>query len=273
MENTSTFVEQQPTTSMASIKNLIKSIPLIGNLAKTINQTINPNKNACSYWLNRYFINEPCTIVQIGSNDGKSGDPIYDLAQKNTKSKVLLVEPVPYVFEQLKKNYGSNSRFKFENAGINADGSNQTFYSVSEEAFEKIPNLPHIYNQIGSFDKSHVLKLSEGKIDNYITETEVNCLTLNQLFQKNEISDLDILHVDAEGYDWKVLSQLDLKKFKPTIILFEFFGLKEEEKSAAIDFLKEDYYLFAFRIDFLCIKKDKIREKDLKTLGSKLKVQ
>jgi len=256
---------------MSSIKDSIKGLPIIGNLAKSIYQTINPNKNSCSYWLNHYFKNESCTVVQVGSNDGKSGDPIYDLAKNNPNSNVLLVEPVPYVFEQLKKNYGSESRFKFENAGINADGSNQIFYSVNEEAFDKIPNLPHIYNQIGSFDKAHVLKLSEGNVDDYISETEVNCLTLEQLFQKNEINQLDILHIDAEGYDWKVLSQLDLNKYKPTIILFEFFGLKEEEKTAAIDFLKEDYYLFAFRIDFLCIKKDKIKPNDLKALESKLK--
>lgn len=112
---------------MASIKNLIKSIPFIGDLSKTIYRTIKPNTNACSYWLNRYFKSESCTIVQIGSNDGKSGDPVYDLVKSNTSSNVLLVEPVPYVFEQLKKNYGSNPRFKFENAGINEDGSNQIF--------------------------------------------------------------------------------------------------------------------------------------------------
>lgn len=39
------------------------------------------------------------TIIQIGSNDGKSGDPLYSFIMKNKKSKAIFVEPVPYCFK------------------------------------------------------------------------------------------------------------------------------------------------------------------------------
>ena len=255
---------------MSSLKNLLKRLPLIGDLILSIYRTIKPYKDGSAYWLKRYVGNKSLTIVQIGSNDGISGDPIYDLAQKNQRCTVLLVEPVPYIFEKLKQNYGNSPRFKFENAAINETGKSQTFYSVSKSAFDEIPDLDEGYNQIGSFYKDNIIKLSEGKLTNYIEEMEINCLSLEQLFAKNEITTLDVFHIDAEGYDWKILSQLDLNKYQPQIILFENLNLEPTEKQASIDFLKDDYYIFAFRIDFLCVRKTEIKKGDLNVLRNRI---
>lgn len=256
---------------MQSLKNTVKNIPLIGHLAQAAYRLINPPSNySTDHWIKQYIPNENLTIVQIGSNDGVSGDPLYQQVQKNHLWQVLFVEPVPYIFEKLKKNYGSQARFKFENAAINEDGTNQYFYTVSPKAFEDIPDLTHNYNQIGSFNKEQVLKLSQGRVDQYVTGIEVNCLTVEQLFDKNDIKSLDLFHIDAEGYDWKVLSQLNLNKYQPTIIALEYINLKETERAEVLRFLEKQYYVFAFRIDYCCIRKDKIRSKDLQSLKSRL---
>ena len=42
--------------------------------------------------------------MQIGSNDGRSGDPLYLFIRRDAWRGVL-IEPVDYVFRQLKKNY------------------------------------------------------------------------------------------------------------------------------------------------------------------------
>ena len=48
------------------------------------------------------------TIIQIGSHVGKTcNDPIFNVVDNNTK--LILVEPVPFLFEQLKINY--NTKF------------------------------------------------------------------------------------------------------------------------------------------------------------------
>lgn len=191
---------------MESIKNAIKNLPIVGGLAKFVYRLIKPaNINDLSYWINRYLPNKEITVVQIGSNDGISGDPISHLVKKNTMWNVLFVEPVPYIFERLKNNYGNNPGFKYEKSAINLDGSYQFFYSIGEAAYQKNPTLSEDYNQIGSFYKEHVQKLSGGLMDKFIEEIEVNCITLNDLFKKNEIESLDALLVDAEGYDWKVV--------------------------------------------------------------------
>jgi hypothetical protein len=76
-----------------------------------------------SHWISFLIKESDAQVVQIGSNNGKSGDPIYRIILQRKGWKGLFVEPVPYLFHQLKTNYGNNPRFKFENSVINHGGS------------------------------------------------------------------------------------------------------------------------------------------------------
>lgn len=208
-------------------------------------------------WVNQYLDNQELSIVQVGSNDGLTGDPIFKLVQKNKNWRVLFIEPVPYLFDRLKKNYNIESRFTFENSAIN-DGSYQTFYFVSEKAKEHIPNLPNWYDQLGSFYKKNIIKHMNGILKPFIEERKIKGMTLKQVFRKNNIDTLDMIHIDTEGYDWIVLSQLDLKKYSPTIILYEHKHLKKSEKKDSINFLKDKYAIYELGQDFLCINRYKL---------------
>src|ERR1700692_184685 len=57
----------------------------------------------------------PFFFVNIGANDGVAGDPLVDLIRHNGWCKGIFVEPVSFLFERLRKNYGSSDRFIFEN--------------------------------------------------------------------------------------------------------------------------------------------------------------
>ena len=109
----------------------------------------------------------------------------------------------------------------------------------------------------------------DGQLEPFIDEITLQGLSLQDLFSRNSINQIDLLHIDTEGYDWKILSQLELNKFKPTLILFEHVHLPALEKQQSIEFLKEDYCIFEFRLDFLAIRKDAIRKKDLDNIGLK----
>ncbi|MBO0930069.1 FkbM family methyltransferase [Fibrella aquatilis] len=250
-------------------KPLVKSLSQLGDLIQSVYRRLVPDKESPTFWINKYLANTSLTIVQIGSNDGVSGDPIFKLVKKNTNWQVLFVEPVPYLFDRLKKNYTQDSRFLFENAAIN-DGTNQVFYSVSEDANNYIANLPPWYDQLGSFNRGNIVHHLDGILEPYIIATDVNGLTLSQLLTKNKINRLDLLHIDTEGYDYKILSQLDLKTYNPTLILFEYVHLQDAEKAEALTFLKESYHIFRFRGDFLCFAKTKMSERDFTTLKEKL---
>lgn len=254
---------------MAKIKQIIKEIPVIGDLAKTIYRILKSDKNTPTFWINKYLKDIELTVVQIGSNDGITGDPIFELIKKNKRWKVLFVEPVPYLFEKLKKSYGQESRFIFENIAIN-NGSKQVFYSVNEEVNKQIPNLPNWYDQLGSFYRENIVKHLNGVLEPYILETEVDGLSLSSFFKRNGVDNVTLLHIDTEGYDYKILSQLNLKQYHPTIILFENKHLQDLEKKESILLLRNGYYIFEFDGDFLCIMKSKINKRDSLSLKRRL---
>ena len=131
-----------------TLKDQIKDLPIIGKIARQAYSRLNGSYRKCpSYWIPKVVRQKEAVVVQIGSNDGRTGDPLHDLIGRRKSWSALFVEPVPFVFQRLKSNYSGDGRFRFENSVIN-DGSDITFYWVSEEAKKSIPNLPEWYDQL-----------------------------------------------------------------------------------------------------------------------------
>ena len=172
--------------------------------------------------------------IQIGSNDGMMGDPIYTLLHKTPNWNGLFVEPIPYLFERLKSNYDDREGLIFENAAINS-GETQPFYWIDPIAKEENPDLPPWFDQLGSFKEEHIYGVPEiaDILLRYRRTSEIQGLTFQQLLDKHCITGFDVLHIDTEGYDWHVLSQVDLYKYQPRIILYEYKCLPTEEKTLA----------------------------------------
>ncbi len=101
-----------------NIKQSIKNVPFIGNVIIAVYNKLKPRSdsffNEPSLWLDALFGEEKTSVVQIGSNDGITGDPLHKLIVKHKKWTALFVEPVPLLVEKLKKNYNNDSRFIFE---------------------------------------------------------------------------------------------------------------------------------------------------------------
>ncbi|UOA07502.1 FkbM family methyltransferase [Methylobacter sp. S3L5C] len=71
---------------------------------------------------------------------------------------------------------------------------------------------------------------------------EVNCITLNTLLSRHNLEALDIICIDAEGWDYKILRQLDFSIWRPKLIRCEYINLDEEEKKALLEiFINNDY--------------------------------
>ena len=214
-------------------------------------------KNTAEYWIGKLLDTGQKLVVQIGSNDGKSGDPIYNILNRNKSWECLFVEPVPYLFKRLKNNYPNDSRFKFENSAVN-DGSEQIFYSVDPIAKQKIDNLPVWFDQLGSFDKNHIATRLDGILKPFIVDEKIQGITLGELFKKHNLRSINLLHIDAEGYDWKILSQLDFNSCQPEVILFEHKHLSSSEKDEAVQVLNIYYQMFEFGSDYVCVHRKKV---------------
>ncbi len=182
-------------------------------------------------------------FVQVGSNDGVRGDPIHDLIVENSGWKGMFIEPVKHLFEKLKSNYQGRDGFIFENVAVGTERGARVFYHVSEEARRVLgAHLPNWYDQVGSFDRQHIANLVQGKLEPFIVEETVQCVPLQDVLSAHGVDRIDLLHIDTEGFDYKVLAQLDFSKYRPAIVLFEHRHLSDEEKQNAASLLKSEGY-------------------------------
>jgi FkbM family methyltransferase len=237
------------------LKHLIKSIPLVGPLGRKINQTYRAWKTDVSWHLRRALRQQKnAWVVQIGSNDGSTNDPIRALLLAHPAWQALCIEPVPFLFQKLVKNYPSEARFHFENVAISASAGTSRFFYVSPEAIKHLPDLPAWYDQLGSFDRHHITKHLGGALEQFIVSQDVPTLSLPEVLARHRIPQIDLLHIDTEGYDWMILRQLDLTKYRPKAILFEHHHLSEADKILAREFLK-DYSIKQFGEDYFCQRK------------------
>ncbi len=132
------------------------------------------------------------------------------------------------------------------------------------------PELPYWYDQLGSFNKEHIINELDGILEPYILSAALESIDLQQLFERNAVKNIDVLHIDTEGYDWKILSQLDLSIHAPKFILFEYNHLSKEELEASFSFLGKKYKLFNIGIDMLAVNKE-FGEKNIRLMEKHMK--
>lgn len=194
-------------------------------------------------------------FVQVGSNDGVQGDPIHDLVIARENWRGIFIEPIHFLFCRLRKNYGDCERFVFENVAIGTRSETKKFYYVSEKAKSEL-ELPYWHDQLGSFDKNHITRLLGDQMSPYIIEADVECQPLQAILDRNRVDAIDLLHIDTEGFDYKVLSQLDLKRYKPSVILFEHHLLTDDEFFKARKLLRTNgYRLVQYGNDTLALRR------------------
>lgn len=138
-------------------------------------------------------------IFDIGGN---IGDTTLHFAKiQNNKGKIYCFEPVPVLFDRLKKNIGLNS---FTNISI----QNMALSDKREDLFF---NLPKAQNSSGIFLSNNPSE--EGK--------KVHSLKLDDFCSENKIDKLDLIKIDVEGFELRVLNGANetLQKFKPKMFI------------------------------------------------------
>jgi FkbM family methyltransferase len=228
-----------------AIKERLKRYPFVFGLSRRIYRTFFPTQQQEIQKIILKHIKHKNSIffVQVGSNDGLQGDPFYDIIVTNNKWKGIFIEPVGFLFERLKRHYGNSDRFIFENKAIAPSQGELEFFYVSEQAKAELGDaLPWWYDQIGSFDKNHILKHLDGLLEPYILSEKINAVPLHDIFDKHKVKEVDIVHIDTEGYDYKVLSTINFSIYKPSVILYEHHHLSDVESKAAELLLKKNGY-------------------------------
>lgn len=193
-------------------------------------------------------------LIQIGANDGLRYDPVRKLIQQYP-CRALLAEPVPYIFEQLQANYASFPQVKLWQTAVADSNTNKVlpFY-----CFQPKPPLPFNsdFSLWGSFEEAQISKFKSlvPHYEELLACIEVPVTEINELIASANFSRLDMLQIDAEGWDIRLMNILDLEHWQPSLIRFEHLHAPKNEVYALLEKLwQHEYSTYSIGLDTLVV--------------------
>ena len=192
-------------------------------------------------------------LIQIGANDGLRFD-ILNQYIKKYKTKSILVEPIKKNFNQLTENYKDYSNVIFENLAISVNNQISHLYKIDDSKEEKYKS--EHFKGIMSFDKGHLIK--HGVKKNDIVKEDVESTSINNLIKKHKLDMVDLLFVDAEGYDADIIEDFLKTSLMRPIIIFEYLHVSNKKFKDLVNSLnKEKYFFFSLNENMVCFPEEK----------------
>jgi len=170
------------------------------------------------------------TVLQVGAYDGVTVDDLSK-SLKRYRVRAVLVEPQPTAFDRLRELYGDNPQYTLINAAVDRENGKRTLY---------VPLEGH--SAVASFDRQHLIK--HGFKPHTIHEREVDCLTLAAAAARGGLETVDLLQIDAEGYDYEIIKSIDFDVLQPRAIRFEHVHFKERDLNDCLAMLAGHGYQF-----------------------------
>jgi FkbM family methyltransferase len=160
----------------------------------------------------------PLSVVQIGAGDGEMGDPLHDVILEYGWRGVL-VEPMPHLFTALANSYRNVPGIVCEQIAIGPEEGTKRMYAVSWR-----PSDPVWVIGLSSFRREVILESQSmvPDIETQIQEIDVQVITLETLLAKHGLNHVDVMQIDAEGFDFEIIKMIDFSKpWAPPHIIYE----------------------------------------------------
>lgn len=226
---------------MKIIKKIISNIKRIGML-KTCFKTIlyillkfkkfrllyyrfNPSPYKNYYIFNDLY--EKSVFLDFGANIGNVTEYIND----NFNCQIYCYEPNPVAYAYLENRFKKYSNVKTLNYGVSKQTESLDFFLSKENALgeNKLD-----YSQGGSLDK-------EKSNVNQKNSIKIKSININEIL--NNFTNIDIIKIDIEGHEYKILSSIIKNKYKIKKVVCELHKksknhIKEHNKIVA--FLKTE---------------------------------
>jgi FkbM family methyltransferase len=197
------------------------------------------------------------TIVQVGACDGTTNDPIFHhVAQGSVRA--ILIEPNPLAFVRLQKSYAGLQNVTFIQAAVAGEDGEAYLYRVIETGESK--SEIDLSLQFSSLYREHLE--THGKKPHEIERIVVPCRSLASLVTELGITTIDLLQIDAEGFDAEVVRMALKMRVRPSCINFEHRHLKRADRRTLFDLLNA----YGYELDYddwnmLALQKGSLAEK------------
>jgi len=187
-------------------------------------------------------------FVQIGAMDGVSFDDFHGYVRMYAWAG-LLVEPMPWHFERLRTAYArldpDGTRYRFERAAIaEADGTVRML-AIDPTAVDD-GRVAACFGGMSAIWPPRNGLASEGDaavVAAWGRVIEVPALSLATLVARHDVRCIDVLCIDAEGWDARILRQLDVSRWRPLVIRCEWVNLDAGEQRDILVWLHERRYV------------------------------
>jgi len=157
--------------------------------------------------------------IIIGAMDGVSYDNIFDKLTENDVA--LFVEPIPHQFEKLKENVKKLScKVILDNSVISDKIEDVVMAYVPEENKQHFEDFYRGCSSVIKFGKPLNRYLAKAD-ESYLSYYQCKTITFDMLCEKYGFDQVDYVQVDCEGYDQKIVENIDLIKYKINTIKFE----------------------------------------------------
>jgi FkbM family methyltransferase len=192
------------------------------------------------------------TVVQIGANDGINNDPIHKFIKRDNWQGVLL-EPQKFVFEKyLKPLYLKTGNIVVLNAALDQKDGQKPIYKVAVSESRWATGLSSFNRSVleaavesGYIEKEAIKEgapLPSDKKD-YISVEMVECISTETLIKRFNLTKIDWLQIDTEGFDFEIIKMFNIGMTKPEIIVYENLHFNEEQQNECLQFLENNEYL------------------------------
>jgi FkbM family methyltransferase len=197
--------------------------------------------------ISKKFILKLCTAIEkkikrkgvfleAGANDGITQSNTL-VIEKKLKWSGILIEPLPSKLSELKKNRPLSKIFNValsNNSSLNSlqleilDGDRGLMSRIlGSRSIIKNSKNNFFSNMLNYFKKKNIII--------------VPVKTLDNLLNKNFITQIDFMSLDVEGYEHFVLEGFEIKKFQPIAVLVEIWS--DQFDNIVNYFLKNNYFL------------------------------
>tara|TARA_Y100000816_G_C26062506_1_gene558052 strand:+ start:545 stop:1420 length:876 start_codon:yes stop_codon:yes gene_type:complete len=146
-----------------------------------------------------YKIKNPI-IFDVGANVGQSIER-FSSVFKSQEFKIYSFEPTPKLFQILKNKYDLKKNIKLFQLALDDKIIKRKFFSYE---YDKINSLIQT-DENSKFHKSRQFALNNRDFSNFKTEIEVQTSTIDNIADEQNIDKIDVLKIDTQGNEDRVL--------------------------------------------------------------------
>jgi FkbM family methyltransferase len=145
------------------------------------------------------------------------GEYYMNLDKKIKIMKVFGFEPNPETFAKVKKKFLKNKKVEILNFALGNISSTKEFninFEPSSSSFNSIDQSSNYFKK-----KNRILNIFRFRKTNRSIQVKIK--TLEEILVKNNVNEIDLMKIDTEGYEFKILKGLNKLISKVKVIHFE----------------------------------------------------